>query len=271
MASSKFVDAVIKDPANPPNVKLLVGYIGKSSTDGYIRIYFNAELSEHIDVPESAVLHIQDVPDDHLDAKYVWINKDVEVTVRDAGRAELKSRFMSGPLAESASDTAVETGGKKATFASPSVVQICPTPSFNPATCPTETLRCPSALGACPSIDLACPTLIPQACPINTSVKCPTVMWNCPTGICPSQLFECPQPTDAGCPPRTLADCPRPSLIGCPPFTQPNLCQIFTRQQNCFPTRNGCQTLLGGCGSAVDACPSAFCGTAFGTIFRPFM
>lgn len=260
MASS-FVDAVVKDPANPPKVKLVQGYLGKSASAGLVRIYTNVELSEHIDVPEAAVLHTLEVPDDHFGAQYIWIDRDAEVTVRDTSRSELKTRFMAGPLAESAADSGANQAAAQAAFAAaPSFVQICPTPSFNPATCPTENFRCPSALGACPSVDIVCPTQSPQNCPINTAVKCHTIIWNCP-----SLLIDCPPPTRHGCPPRTLVDCPQ--------LTRPQVCQVFTRVQHCFQTQIGCRTVLGGCGSAVDACPSALqCGTTiFGTIFGPLM
>lgn len=260
--TTNFVDAVVKDPANPPKVKLVMGYLGKAANDGQVRIYLSPELSEHVDVPEAAVLHTQPVPDDHFGAVYLWIEKDSEVTVRDANRTELKARFMAGPLAESAANSGTAPAAPQAPFAAPSFVQICPTPSFNPATCPTENLRCPSNLGTCPSADLPCVTQPPQTCPINTSLTCPTLSIRCPSiaicpsGICPSQPNDCPT-----------------FLGGCPQVTQPQICQIFTRPQNCLITRPGaCGTLLGGCGSAVDACPSRICGTTvFGTVFGPLM
>jgi len=264
MTTNSFVDVIVKDPANPPKVKLVVGYLGKAASAGLVRIYTNPELSEHIDVPEGAVLHTLEVPDDHFGAQYIWIDRDAEVTVRDTSRSELKTRFMAGPLAESAADSGGNQAAAQAAFAAaPSFVQICPTPSFNPATCPTENARCPSNVGLCPSVDIACPTLVPQNCPGSTSLLCPTLTLKCPSvaicpsGICPSQVMECP--------PRTLADCPH--------LTRPQACQIFTRVQNCFQTKIGCRTFLGGCGSAVDACPSALqCGTTiFGTIFGPLM
>ena len=255
MKTNSFVDAVVKDPANPPKVKLVVGYLGKSASDGLVRIYMSPELAEHVDVPEAAILHTQEVPNDHFGAVYVWIDRNAEVTVRDTSRSELKTRFFSGPLAESAADSVSTQANAQAAFAAPSFVQICPTPSFNPN-------ACPSNLGACPSVDIPCVTQILQNCPVNTSLNCPTQTFKCPSiAICPSGI--CPS---------QLTDCPQPSLVGCPQLTRPQVCQIFTRVQNCLLTKVGCGTLLGGCGSAVDACPSALCGTTiFGTIFGPLM
>jgi hypothetical protein len=248
--NGSFVDAIVKDPANPPRLKLLAGYVGKSATAGHVRIYTTPELSEHIEVPEGSILHSQDVPDDHFGAKYLWIQRDADITRRSESQPEMRAKFLAGPLTAGLADAAQPAGGMAAAAPGPqaqipSVQLLCPTPSFLPAACPQ-----PSFGGNCPSIDtscrtlLFCPTLSASGCPVNTSVNCPTRSLLCPSiAFCPTAFQNCPIVT-------RFIDCPRPTLT-------PN-CPVLTNIAACLPTQLNCPT-FGACPSAVDACPSAMC------------
>lgn len=261
---SGFVDAIVKDPANPPQVKLIVGYVGKSATADHTRIYANPELSEHIDVPDATVLYTQDVPNDPLGAKYVWIQKDADVTRRDSNKTEVRAKFLAGPLAAAAAPAAAP-----AAQAAPAVSfgLPCPTPSFD--------LRCPSDLGACQSIDIPCLTVPAVLCnpqPTLIQSQCHTrVLVNCQ----PSLLVQ-------ACQSLHLTQCP--PLVTRPIICRTNLvaeCHRTLQPRDCFRTIIDCPqitrdlaclttgTFTGG--SAVDNCPSALqCGTA-GITFNPLM
>lgn len=258
---ASFVDSIVKDPSNPPQVKLVVGYIGKSTASDHTRIYANPELSEHIDVPQSSILHTQDVPNDHLGAKYVWISKDADITRRDSNQTEMKAKFLSGPLTARAEATAGVPMGALPQQ-NPSFNLICPTPSFRPESCPQ-----PSALGDCPSIDLPCVTNSPINCPPQPSILslCQTRIGPlCPGNslqLCPTQPVICQQTLMWNCPIRTrLPNCPIRTL-------NVNECVQVTLQQ-CI-TIAQCPT-GGVCPSAVDACPTRICGT-IGVTFNPLM
>ena len=47
---------------NPPNTLMLTGYLGKSAAENYIRLYFDEELSDYVDIPQEAVLHTRQLP-----------------------------------------------------------------------------------------------------------------------------------------------------------------------------------------------------------------
>ena len=51
----EFVSKVVSDPKQPPNSLLLIGYLGASSEDNHIRLYFDAQLSDYIEIPQSAM------------------------------------------------------------------------------------------------------------------------------------------------------------------------------------------------------------------------
>ena len=183
----------------------------------------------------------------------------------------MKARFLAGPLTARARD---DVGGSIPPAAgpqlAPSINFICPTPL------PTfRQERCPSDFGVCPSIDIQCVTQSPFQCPPRPTL----VLSQCPTRldpICPgNSVFVCPtQPGicithQLNCNPTVLFNCPIPTRQANCPIRTINIqeCQQFTFQSQC-------QTQIGLCPwpgpSAVDACPSAMCGT-IGITFNPLM
>ena len=64
---------------------VLNGVEGKSSLEGYLRLYLSAALDEFYDVPTAAVLHRIKVPlsaVNPLETCYLWLKADVEL-IRD--------------------------------------------------------------------------------------------------------------------------------------------------------------------------------------------
>ena len=52
---SKFVSAIVKDPNAVPQTRLLTGFAGASSEKDHRRVYLDAELQNHVDIPTDAV------------------------------------------------------------------------------------------------------------------------------------------------------------------------------------------------------------------------
>ena len=232
---AKFVEALVKDPANPPQVKLLMGYAGEAVEKDHVRIYLDPELSEHLDVPQAAVLHTQDVPNDPLGAKHFWIDRNALISHKKAAPAETKSRFFAGPLTQGFAAAPADGATAAAPAAQVSINLPCPTPSFNPD-------RCPSDLGICPSVDI-CATQQPNC--HSLQFHCPTL----PVQLCPSSPLVC-RTIHQQCHTVRPQDCLASQLFIC----------NQTLNHNCHFTRNpGCiRTFVGTCASAIDACPSGF-------------
>ncbi len=285
-----FVDALVKDPSNPPKVRLITGYAGKSATEGMTRIYSNPELSAHIDVATEAVLHSQPVPNDPLGAKYFWIQRDADVTRRDGGPVEVRAKFLSGQITAGAAEAgpaAVPPIGPApvapapgvpggAPIGQPSVIIECPTVSFNPN-------LCQSNIGLCQSLDICqsniCISQIPVGC-VNTQIPvfCPTradgdcftrvgqqcVTWTTP---CLTHNFLC-RTRAVNCVTR-LPACPTVHVQLCPIRTVATPDCINVSAQIC-QSRAICPT-QGICPSAVDACPSALACNTIDFTFNPLM
>lgn len=248
-----FVGQVIKDPKSPPETLLLQGFPGASSEKGHTRLYFDAQLSSYIEIPDEAILHSKELSVEHspLGGAYLWIKKDAQVIHGSVGPSRVKAAFLEGPI----------MGG---------AVGI-PGPDWPGGGFPVPTY------GGCPPLPTAfCPTRPGFGCPPPT-VTCPTRPWTgcpLPTRFCPTRPEHgCPPPTPA-CPTRpivcmfthlpqchTLIDCPQPTLnygVACTLVNNcgPNTvlhCGVQTAMPNCIHTV--------ACPSAVDACPSSLgCG-----------
>jgi hypothetical protein len=54
-----FIAKIVKDPKHVPDALLLTGYLGASSENKHTRLYFNAQLSSYVEIPEEGILNTQ--------------------------------------------------------------------------------------------------------------------------------------------------------------------------------------------------------------------
>lgn len=99
--NDSFADVLIQDPDNIPDMILLNGFEGKSSLDGYTRLYLNAVLSEFYEIPQDAILHAADIPVSHanpLSSRFLWVKADAELVRKGKRTADTKVKFLSGDI-----------------------------------------------------------------------------------------------------------------------------------------------------------------------------
>lgn len=79
-----FIAALVKDPARPPKVRLISGFIGESSEKDHTRIYLDAELRRYVDIPSNGIVHAKLVPEasSPLGGVHVWVREDVAIRHR---------------------------------------------------------------------------------------------------------------------------------------------------------------------------------------------
>jgi hypothetical protein len=98
---TKFVGSLVADPARPPALLHLAGFLGDASEPGHTRLYFDAQLSDWIDVPDADFVHWV-LPSDDEDTTVpavVWLRQSA--TVRRRGPADgvmSLERFVTGAL-----------------------------------------------------------------------------------------------------------------------------------------------------------------------------
>ena len=264
-----FVSKIVTDPKNPPHTLLLKGFIGASSEEGHVRLYFDSELSDYIEIPEAAILHSQEVPKEKspIGGSYVWIQRDAVLihgpVVAERPKASfLQGRIMqaaaaaapflpqtiTGPLCNTIIDGCTDSGPR-----CPSQVTCpapCPPHTLTGTTCPAPMCPPPTQNGPnCPTTPLFtcsgpnCPTTPDATCcgpncptfPANTcgGPRCPTVSGT----TCPAPCPPPPTRTGTTCP----APCPRPTQIGpnCPVTSVGPHC-VTVNDPGCpFPTEVG--------------------------------
>src|SRR5688500_4811200 len=85
MAESKslrfddFVNSVRSDPAQSEPLIMLAGYVGKSDTDGNVRIYPDASLSNWYEASQDDVVHSRPIADSPLGGSNVWLKGTAKI------------------------------------------------------------------------------------------------------------------------------------------------------------------------------------------------
>ena len=139
MNEDEVVQHLVPDPSAVPEVKILSGFLGKSSRDGHWRLYLTPELSEYIEIPEEAVLRSQKLDNEQspLGGTILWINRNAELVHTRTKSVAAQAEFLQGSITASFL-RGLSVG---AIFGSGSVGGVGGLKTFSVtecATCPTE-------------------------------------------------------------------------------------------------------------------------------------
>ena len=180
MASDEksFIGRVVGDPANPPDTRLLSGWLGDSGEKGYKRLYTDPELSSYVDIPDDAILHTEPIRDSQpAGGVFVWIKADAAVKQGGsaAGRA---GRFLQGKVQQDFSTP--ERAGFRC---------VTQPPCGEPTGFTGECTKQPQVGGAWPCIT-ALPICIAE--PTGFTGKCTHQPWPNPTHYIGCTFLHCP-------------------------------------------------------------------------------
>jgi hypothetical protein len=164
LKADKLIQKLVSDPANPPDVTVIKGFLGESHRPGYWRLYLSPDLKSYVEIVESDILHSQEVSENQsaLGGTLLWVKKGASLEHTRTVSKQVQAEFLSGDVAASA------TAARGST--SPRVKYD----SVN---------LCPTDVGPCAS-DVRCPTASWRFCPTEA----------CPTGVCQSGLCETSSP-----------------------------------------------------------------------------
>jgi hypothetical protein len=205
-----FVDALVEDPANPPQLQVLTGYPGRSAEEGHTRLYLDPELTGWVDIPDEAILLRREVQDEYgLGKSLVWTKLDAQIKQGPGTGGGTGADFLQGQVAQ-------DLGGGAGLGGAQPIRSLIGCPTHAPFLCPVTPPRlCPprTPLQGCPSLGIACTHFPP--CPPRTLTpeQCPTLGFTCTSlpSQCPQQTvnpLQCPSLGIActhvpPCPPRT--------------------------------------------------------------------
>jgi len=166
-----FVDSVVSDPANPPDVRMLRGYVGKSSVADHTRLYDDPELSVWWEIPNPSITHRAPVSGDPLGAQFLWVQRDAVISRIARHQPEVRAKFLSGDIQRHYMATAAQpsippsvTCPGTAASASPACTRVS---SYDqPCTSQCKTVAGYCAVGGLPtSYDGPCASVICETAP----------------------------------------------------------------------------------------------------------
>lgn len=228
-----FVERIVTDPNNVPDVMLLYGYTGASSEEGHERLYFGTDLAKYVEVPTDAILHRVAAAreQDPYGGMTLWVRKDAALIHKLAPGAQALAHFFAGAIqAQGAAPAAPMPENPALTFGGP----VCGVTL--PAFCPVATAACTrDTCGAACTVGPAC-NVTQNSCGVACTIGGP---------VCGVTLPAFCQVATAACTRDTCG-------IAC---THPVLCQVATAA--C--TRDTCGvacTAAGPCITRGADCPT---------------
>jgi hypothetical protein len=104
----ELIEQLVPDPAQPPRVVGLDGYLGSSALEGHVRLYRDLSVSYWLDIPEVSVYFTRTVA---VEGKFhrisvVWVDRDARVQPQITGTDDpelldfLRGEFTAGSLLE---------------------------------------------------------------------------------------------------------------------------------------------------------------------------
>jgi hypothetical protein len=250
-----FIEALVEDPANPPQLQVLTGYRGRSAQEGQTRLYLDPTLSGWVDIPGEAILFQREVQDEYgLGKSLVWTRPDAQLQIGPQASGDTGADFLQGQVAQD-----LGGGGAQGPIPLPRTQVLCPTlPPFLCAPPPSIGIAC------VPSVQLSCQftqnprqcvlqTVDPQQCPPpppTPGIACiPSVLLSCQFTQNPRQcVLQTVDPQQCPPPPPTPGIACIPSILLSCQFTQnPQQCVLQTANPQQCPSLGITCTALAPC------------------------
>lgn len=129
----KFIQYLVPDPSQPPDVMLLSGFSGRSSRRAHWRLYLNSELTSFVDIPEEDIVHSQPIDDSQnpLGGTLIWVRRGADLKTTNTATRESQADFLRGTIAASITTGGIGVGGDLMALPTTFTVTQC-------ATCPTS-------------------------------------------------------------------------------------------------------------------------------------
>ncbi len=106
------VERLIPDPSEIPDVRVLIGFLGKSTRDKYWRLYLNPNLDDYVEFSEDDVVHSHSLDADanRLGGAVVWVKRAANLQRTRTTSREAQSDFLQGAIAARAARKTLAPG-----------------------------------------------------------------------------------------------------------------------------------------------------------------
>ena len=94
--NDNFIRRIVTDPKNVPDVMLLTGYLGASSEEAHERLYLSPDLTNYVEIPNTAILHQAPLPkeQDAHGGVTLWVRKDAALQYKMAPAAQALANYF---------------------------------------------------------------------------------------------------------------------------------------------------------------------------------
>ena len=95
------VERLVPDPSALPDVRVLTGFLGKSSRGSYWRLYVNPNFDDYVEFNEADVVHTHSIDPDggRLGGTVVWLKREANVQRTRTASREAQADFLQGSIA----------------------------------------------------------------------------------------------------------------------------------------------------------------------------
>lgn len=111
LEQDEVITRLVPDPADPPDVVALAGFLGRSPRAGFWRLYRTLDLKDFVEIAEDDIVHSEPLGSDSrpLAGTLVWVANGAEIkhTQSETAQAEfLQGDITSGYLAQARAEGA---------------------------------------------------------------------------------------------------------------------------------------------------------------------
>lgn len=139
----EFVQSLVSNPANPPRLIIMNGFLGESTEAGCVRLYLDAALQRYLEIPNDAILYHQKLDKSiaPLGGSRIWVKAEA-IVVSARTQQRMSAEFLGGNIMRNFSQGAarVNLGAGALTNIDPSWIDGCPTMLFSGECPPTWTV-----------------------------------------------------------------------------------------------------------------------------------
>jgi hypothetical protein len=96
----KLIQDLVPDPAQVPEARMLLGMLGRSSREGFLRLYLTTELKDYVEIDDSEVLLTRSLmtPENPLGGTAVWVRADANIEVTRRASEDSEEAFLTGEI-----------------------------------------------------------------------------------------------------------------------------------------------------------------------------
>jgi hypothetical protein len=96
----KIIKQLVPQPGQPPDAKVLAGFLGESSREGHWRLYLTPQLDHYVEIPRDAILHTISLEskDNPIGGTVVWVRREANLVYTKTASREAQADFFQGSI-----------------------------------------------------------------------------------------------------------------------------------------------------------------------------